>query len=176
MRLIAKHSEVGYVVPQQRPSCRNCSFMTGEENGLNQVTYWSCRKHGFEVRTGGICKDHPRALQAPDVASPNRGRAGSGLSMASLAADMGGLRDQLRKVQRANVDLAVGLTPNFCQAGVVAQIQPSTLQTTLRRLVLAVVPTSSTSRNAQSGNRSPLRPTVPTRFPVKAGSRKLIPV
>ena len=47
--------------------------MTGEENGLNQVTYWSCRKHGFEVRTGGICPDHPRAATAPGVASPVRG-------------------------------------------------------------------------------------------------------
>lgn len=47
--------------------------MTGEENGLNQVTYWSCRKHGFEVRTGGICPDHPRAASAPGVASPVRG-------------------------------------------------------------------------------------------------------
>ncbi|MGJ7526550.1 hypothetical protein [Variovorax sp. GB1P17] len=47
--------------------------MTGEENGLNQVTYWSCRKHGFEVRTGGICPDHPRASSAPGVASPLRG-------------------------------------------------------------------------------------------------------
>lgn len=73
MRLIPKHQQAGYVTPQSRPCCRNCSFMTGEENGLNQVTYWSCRKHGFEVRTGGICPDHPRAVSAPGVASPVRG-------------------------------------------------------------------------------------------------------
>ena len=73
MRLIPKHQQAGYVTPQARPCCRNCSFMTGEENGLNQVTYWSCRKHGFEVRTGGICPDHPRASTAPGVASPLRG-------------------------------------------------------------------------------------------------------
>lgn len=73
MRLILKHQQAGYVTPQARPCCRNCAFMTGEENGLNQVTYWSCRKHGFEVRTGGICPDHPRASTAPGVASPVRG-------------------------------------------------------------------------------------------------------
>lgn len=73
MRLIPKHQQAGYVTPQARPCCRNCQFMTGEENGLNQVTYWSCRKHGFEVRTGGICRDHPRASTAPGVASPLRG-------------------------------------------------------------------------------------------------------
>lgn len=73
MRLIPKHQQAGYVTPQLRPCCRNCSFMTGEENGLNQVTYWSCRKHRFEVRTGGICPDHPRAASAPGVASPLRG-------------------------------------------------------------------------------------------------------
>lgn len=73
MRLIPKHQQAGYVTPQARPCCRNCQFMTGEENGLNQVTYWSCRKHGFEVRTGGICPDHLRAATAPGVASPLRG-------------------------------------------------------------------------------------------------------
>jgi hypothetical protein len=73
MRLIPKHQQAGYVTPQARPCCRNCTFMTGEENGLNQVTYWSCRKHGFEVRTGGICPDHPRAAAVPGIASPLRG-------------------------------------------------------------------------------------------------------
>lgn len=73
MRLIPKHQQAGYVTPQSRPCCRNCAYMTGEENGLNQVTYWSCRKHGFEVRTGGICPAHPRAASAPGVASPLRG-------------------------------------------------------------------------------------------------------
>ncbi|WP_206169553.1 hypothetical protein [Variovorax guangxiensis] len=72
MRLIPKHQQAGYVTPQARPCCRNCQFMTGEENGLNQVTYWSCRKHGFEVRTGGICPDHPRAASIPGVAAPVR--------------------------------------------------------------------------------------------------------
>lgn len=73
MRLITKHALVGYVTPQGRPCCRNCTFMTGEENGLNQVVYWSCRKHGFEVRTGGICRDHPRAAAGAVAASPARG-------------------------------------------------------------------------------------------------------
>ncbi|WP_454914142.1 hypothetical protein [Variovorax gossypii] len=58
--------------------------MTGEENGLNQVTYWSCRKHGFEVRTGGICPDHPRAASAPGVASPLRGSQRNGLLVVPL--------------------------------------------------------------------------------------------
>ncbi|VTY36510.1 Uncharacterised protein [Xylophilus ampelinus] len=76
MRLIAKHDEAGYVTPQQRPSCRDCKHLqAGEENGLHQVTYWSCRLHKFEVRTGGICKDHPRAVSDPAIASPVRGRA-----------------------------------------------------------------------------------------------------
>jgi hypothetical protein len=73
VRISSKHEQAGYVTPQARPCCRNCTFMTGEENGLNQVTYWSCRKHGFEVRTGGICPDHPRAASVPGVASPVRG-------------------------------------------------------------------------------------------------------
>lgn len=81
MRLIPKHQLVGYVTPQARPCCRNCTFMTGEENGLNQVTYWSCRKHGFEVRTGGICPDHPRAAAVPGVASPLRGSSAVALQV-----------------------------------------------------------------------------------------------
>lgn len=76
MRLIAKHQEVGYITPQQRPSCRNCGHCgAGEENGLGQVFYIACRKHGIEVRAGGICNDHPRigevSMRRP--VSPNRG-------------------------------------------------------------------------------------------------------
>lgn len=84
MRLIPKHQQAGYVTPQARPCCRNCQFMTGEENGLNQVTYWSCRKHGFEVRTGGICPDHPRAASAPGVAFPLRGSQRNGILVVPL--------------------------------------------------------------------------------------------
>lgn len=114
MRLIAKHDEVGYVQPGQRPSCRNCKHLqASEENGFGQVTYWSCRLHKFEVRTGGICKDHPRALAEPAIASPNRGRSTPSL-LIDQAAEFYGRQGRL------TLDSAAGLTPVFCQAGVVA--------------------------------------------------------
>lgn len=61
MRLIPRHGEVGYVAPQNRAACRNCTHLSaGEENGLGLVPYQTCRKHSFEIRAGGLCDDYER--------------------------------------------------------------------------------------------------------------------
>lgn len=67
MKLVRKHAEVGYITPQLRPGCGNCRHIQfGDENGLGVVLYKSCRKHGFEVRAGGVCGDH-KPERAPRV-------------------------------------------------------------------------------------------------------------
>lgn len=74
MRMVAAHFAAGYVSPQGRPSCRDCKHsQLADEGGIGITPYTSCRKHGFEVRAGGVCPDHPRALAGATVASPVRG-------------------------------------------------------------------------------------------------------
>lgn len=57
MRLVAKHHQVGYQTPGERPGCRNCAHCT--QPALAYVAPRSyCGKHGLEVTSGGICHDH----------------------------------------------------------------------------------------------------------------------
>lgn len=84
MRIISQHGVAGYVTPQERPSCRDCKFLSnGEENGIGQVSYRSCRLHSFEVRAGGICDSHqPDRWAHAATRSPSRG-------VVSLMLDLG---------------------------------------------------------------------------------------
>jgi len=56
MRLVAKHSAVGYEPPQDRDSCRHCTQLdiVGDERpGFSKR--WMCKKHDFEINVGGCC-------------------------------------------------------------------------------------------------------------------------
>ena len=61
MRLVAKHAQVGYQTPSQRPGCRNCAYCDEyrSESGVYYSTpSYRCSKHDLEVTSGGICPDH----------------------------------------------------------------------------------------------------------------------
>lgn len=59
MRLVAKHSEVGYQTPGERPGCRNCThFEVVRHDSPVIAPRTACTKHGLEVTSGGICNDH----------------------------------------------------------------------------------------------------------------------
>ncbi|WP_137896886.1 hypothetical protein [Ramlibacter sp. 2FC] len=72
MRLVAKHAQVGYLTPGQRPGCRNCRFVETyrPESG---VCYSSprltCTKHDIEVTSGGICNSHASPTQGVNYRS-----------------------------------------------------------------------------------------------------------
>lgn len=55
MRLVAKHAEVGYQTPGQRPGCRNCMYTPAPCNRRTTALY--CSHHRIEVTSGGICPD-----------------------------------------------------------------------------------------------------------------------
>lgn len=60
MRLIAKHAQVGYLSPNDRPGCRNCKHLgdAQPENGLDLPARPYCDKHSIEVTAGAICRSH----------------------------------------------------------------------------------------------------------------------
>ena len=59
MRLVAKHAEVGYQTPGQRPGCRNCvHFEVLRHDSPVIAPRTACTKHQLEVTSGGICHDH----------------------------------------------------------------------------------------------------------------------
>lgn len=56
MRLVAKHSEVGYLSPQDRESCRNCEHRDEWVSAsLGHTGRSYCFKHAIEVAPGGVC-------------------------------------------------------------------------------------------------------------------------
>ena len=59
MRLVAKHSQVGYQTPGDRPGCRNCAHFEQVRHDSPLITpRQACLKHELEVTSGGICHDH----------------------------------------------------------------------------------------------------------------------
>jgi hypothetical protein len=59
MRLVAKHSQVGYQTPGERPGCRNCKhFEVTRHDSPVIAPRTACTKHDLEVTSGGICPDH----------------------------------------------------------------------------------------------------------------------
>lgn len=59
MRLVAKHAQVGYQTPGDRPGCRNCAhFEQVRHDSPIIAPRQACTKHGLEVTSGGICHDH----------------------------------------------------------------------------------------------------------------------
>lgn len=56
MRLVAKHVQVGYQTPGQRPGCRNCAhFEVTRHDSPVIAARTACTLHGLEVTSGGIC-------------------------------------------------------------------------------------------------------------------------
>lgn len=65
MRLVAKHAQVGYQTPGDRPGCRNCAhFEQVRHDSPIMAPRQACLKHGFEVTSGAICNDHQVKRQA----------------------------------------------------------------------------------------------------------------
>lgn len=61
MRLVAKHAQVGYQTPGQRPGCRNCTHCDlYRPDGVrcSDAPSYRCVEHDLEVTSGGICPDH----------------------------------------------------------------------------------------------------------------------
>ncbi|KLO60140.1 hypothetical protein AA671_11520 [Delftia tsuruhatensis] len=59
MRLVAKHTQVGYQTPGQRPGCRNCvHFEVTRHDSPVIAPRTACTRHDLEVTSGGICADH----------------------------------------------------------------------------------------------------------------------
>ena len=65
MRLVAKHSQVGYQTPGERPGCRNCKHFEQVRHDSPLIApRQACLKHNLEVTSGGICNDHQVKRQA----------------------------------------------------------------------------------------------------------------
>ena len=59
MRLVAKHAQVGYQTPGERPGCRNCKhFEQVRHDSPIIAPRTACTLHGLEVTSGGICPSH----------------------------------------------------------------------------------------------------------------------
>ena len=59
MRLVAKHAQVGYQTPGDRPGCRNCAhFEVVRHDSPIIAPRTSCTLHDLEVTSGGICNSH----------------------------------------------------------------------------------------------------------------------
>jgi hypothetical protein len=61
MRLVAKHAQVGYLKPGQRPGCRNCKHMIDwipEAGGGYSFGGKLCQKHYIECSPGAICSTY----------------------------------------------------------------------------------------------------------------------
>lgn len=59
MRLVAKHAQVGYQTPGERPGCRNCAhFEVTRHDSPVIAPRTACTLHDLEVTSGGICNSH----------------------------------------------------------------------------------------------------------------------
>lgn len=75
MRLVAKHAQVGYQTPGDRPGCRNCAhFEQVRHDSPIIAPRQACLKHGFEVTSGGICLDHHLRRQVGEFEQAYRAR------------------------------------------------------------------------------------------------------
>jgi hypothetical protein len=59
MRLVAKHAQVGYQTPGDRPGCRNCQHFEQVRHDSPVIApRTACTLHDLEVTAGGICNSH----------------------------------------------------------------------------------------------------------------------
>lgn len=65
MRLVAKHAQVGYQTPGDRPGCRNCKHFDQVRHDSPVIaSRQACTLHNIEVTSGGICNSHQAKRQA----------------------------------------------------------------------------------------------------------------
>jgi hypothetical protein len=96
MRLVSKHSQVGYQTPGERPGCRNCKHFDQVRHDSPIIApRQACTLHSIEVTSGGICPSHK--LQR---------RAGEG-ELAFLARQRDLLEHQAQELQPRLVDARV---------------------------------------------------------------------
>ena len=68
MRLVAKHAQVGYQTPSERPGCRNCAYFEITRHDSPVIApRTACLKHGLEVTSGGICNSHKLQRKAGEA-------------------------------------------------------------------------------------------------------------
>lgn len=75
MRLVAKHAQVGYQTPGERPGCRNCAHFDQVRHDSPIIgPCQACTKHDIEVTSGGICHDHRLQRHASEAEQAYRAR------------------------------------------------------------------------------------------------------
>jgi len=68
MRLVAKHAQVGYQTPGDRPGCRNCAhFEVTRHDSPVIAPRTACTLHDLEVTSGGICSSHKLQRKAGEA-------------------------------------------------------------------------------------------------------------
>lgn len=67
MRLVAKHAQVGYQTPGERPGCRNCAHFDHLQRQSSSGTAQICSLHELEVTSGGICNSHKLQRKAGEA-------------------------------------------------------------------------------------------------------------
>ncbi|WP_404302686.1 hypothetical protein [Alicycliphilus denitrificans] len=68
MRLVAKHAQVGYQTPGERPGCRNCAhFDVTRHDSPVIAPRTACTLHDLEVTSGGICNSHKPKRKAGEA-------------------------------------------------------------------------------------------------------------
>jgi hypothetical protein len=82
MRLVKKHTEVGYRTPEQRDRCGNCKAQRSNcEDRPGFPERFKCKTHGIECGPGGWCPDHERqgmrqaGTRTADLFAPMQGAA-----------------------------------------------------------------------------------------------------
>lgn len=75
MRLVAKHAQVGYQTPRERPGCRNCAHFEQVRHDSPVIApRQACTRHDLEVTSGGICHDHKLQRQVSQAEADYRSR------------------------------------------------------------------------------------------------------
>lgn len=96
MRLVAKHAQVGYQTPGDRPGCRNCAhFEVTRHDSPIIAPRTACTLHDLEVTSGGICNSHKLQRKAGEA------------ELAFLARQGDLLKHQVQELQPRLVDTRV---------------------------------------------------------------------
>ncbi len=75
MRLVAKHTQVGYEGPQERTACRNCkSIDLVDDDRPGFASRLRCKLHELEVNGGGICPAYTQGTDWTRSVQPKRSR------------------------------------------------------------------------------------------------------
>jgi hypothetical protein len=123
MRLVAKHAQVGYQTPGERPGCRNCAhFEVVRHDSPVIAPRTACTLHDLEVTSGGICNSH-KLQRKPGEAQ-----------LAFLARQRDLLENQAQELQPRLVDARV-----FPKVGELYEGKPMTVAKHRRLIVEQLV-------------------------------------